>query len=84
MMPSTGFEPVTPWVETRCSTPLSYEGGSRIWDSNPALLAYEASVLPAELIRHVSRGYSVLVVPRRYCVLTEHRPTQKLTQGVEP
>ena len=56
MVGKTGFEPATPWSQTKCSTKLSYfpKYGAPEGIRTPDLLVRSQTLYPAELRAHSS------------------------------
>ncbi len=77
MVGKTGFEPATPWSQTKCSTKLSHFPFDRLKENvligapersrTPNLLIRSQTLYPIELRAHVFLVRSRGLEPPRYC-----------------
>ncbi len=70
MVGKTGFEPATPWSQTKCSTKLSHfpKYGALEGSRTPDLLVRSQTLYPAELRAHANVQYIQYIITNKHMV----------------
>ena len=85
MVGAVGFEPTTPWSQTRCTTRLCYapmfnsKSWGEWWDSNPRQPESQSGALPTEL--HPPLPWFLNIKPPKMARLTGFEPVTIRLEG---